>query len=55
MSGKALEMEHLFLCTFCVRGTWREGSYNEDSKVLVHVVEGSGNGEFLLYASTMGT
>jgi hypothetical protein len=53
MSGKALEMEHLFLYTDCVRGTWREGSYNEDSEV--HVIEGSGNGAFLLHGSTMGT
>jgi hypothetical protein len=50
---KALEMEHLFLYTGCVRGTWREGSYNEDSEV--HVMKGSGNGAILLHRSSMGT
>jgi hypothetical protein len=53
MSRQALEMEHLFLYTGCVRGSWREGSYNEDSEV--HVMEGSENGASLLYDSTTGT
>jgi hypothetical protein len=46
MSKKALEMEHLSPFRGSVRGTWREGSYTEGSER--HVMEGSGNGAFLL-------
>jgi len=46
MSRKALEMEHLSLYTGSVRETWMESSYTEDSER--HVMEGSGNGTFLL-------
>ena len=53
MSRKALKKERLFLYASCVRGTWRAGSYIEDSEV--HVMEGSGNGAFLLYGSVRGT
>jgi len=48
-----LEIEHPFLYKGYVRGTWREGSYNEDSEV--HVMEGSGNGAFLIYGYTTRT
>jgi hypothetical protein len=41
MSRKALEMEYLILYKGSVRGTWKEGSYTEDSEKLV--MEGSGN------------
>jgi hypothetical protein len=41
MSRKAMEMEHLFVYTGFVRGTWREGSNTEGSER--HVMEGSGN------------
>jgi hypothetical protein len=34
-----------------VRGTWREGSYTEDSAR--RVIEGSGNGVFLFYRGSM--
>jgi hypothetical protein len=43
---KAFEMEHLSFFRGSVRGTWREGSYTEDS--MGHLIEGSGNGAFLL-------
>jgi len=43
LSRKAFDLS---LCRGCVRGTWREGSYTEDS--LRHLMEGSGNGAFLL-------
>jgi hypothetical protein len=46
MSRKALEMEHLSPYEGPVRGTWREGSYTEDSKR--PVIEGPGNGAFNL-------
>jgi hypothetical protein len=46
MSRKAFEMEHLSLSHIgSVRGTWREGSYTEDSER--HVIEGSGNAAIL--------
>jgi hypothetical protein len=44
MSRKNLEMDHP-LYRGPMRGTWREGSYTEDSER--HVIEGSGNGAFL--------
>jgi hypothetical protein len=43
---KDLEMEHLSPYRASVRGTWREGSYAEDS--VRHVMEGAGNGAFPL-------
>jgi len=46
MSRKALEMEHLYLYRGSVRGTWREGSYTEDSDR--QITEGSGNTAFVL-------
>jgi hypothetical protein len=46
MSRKALEMEPLPLHTGPMRGTWRKGSYTEDSDR--HVLEGFENREFLL-------
>lgn len=46
-------MAHVFLHNDYVRGTWREGSYNEYSEV--HVMEGYGNGAVLIYGYTMGT
>jgi len=46
MPKKGLEMEHLSPLRGSVRGTWAEGSYTEGSKR--HVMEGSGNGAFLL-------
>jgi hypothetical protein len=45
MSRMVLEMEHCSLCRGSVRGTWREGSYTEDSER--QVTEGSGNSAFL--------
>jgi hypothetical protein len=44
LSRKAFEMVHLSLCRGSVRGTWREGSYTEDS--MRHLMEGCGNGAF---------
>jgi hypothetical protein len=46
MSRKALEMEHHSPYRGYVRGTWREGSYTEDSER--HVTERSGNEALLL-------
>jgi hypothetical protein len=46
-------MEHLSIYRGCVRGTWREGSYTEDAKR--HIMEGSGEGAFLLQGSIRGT
>jgi hypothetical protein len=46
MARKALEMENLSLCRGSVRGTWREGSYTEDSER--QVMEGSGSRAFVL-------
>jgi len=46
MSMKILEMERLYPYRGSVRGTWREGSYTEDS--VRHVMEGAGNGAFPL-------
>jgi len=42
---KALEMEHLSLYGGSVRGTWKEGLYNENSKRCV--IQGSRNGAFV--------
>jgi hypothetical protein len=53
MSRKALEMEHISLYRGCVRRTWREGSYTEACKR--HVMEGSGQGAFVLQGSIRGT
>jgi len=53
MSWKALEMEHLSPYRGSMRETWRESFYTEDSER--HVMEGSGNGTFLLYGSKKGT
>jgi hypothetical protein len=41
MSRKALEKQHLSLYTGSVKGTWKEGSYTEDSER--YVIEGSVN------------
>jgi hypothetical protein len=38
-------MEHHSLYGGSVRGTWKEGMYNEDSKR--HVIQGSRNGDFI--------
>jgi len=43
---KALTIEHPSPCIGCVRGSWNEGSYAEDSKR--HAIEGAGNGAFPL-------
>jgi len=53
MSSKALEMEHLILYTGSIRGTWKVGSYTEDSKKLV--MEDSGNRASLLQGHVRGT
>jgi hypothetical protein len=44
-------MEHLSLYRGSMRGTWRKGSYTEDSKR--HVTEGPGNGAFLFYRGSI--
>jgi hypothetical protein len=46
MSRKTLEMEHHSPYRGYVRGTWREGSYNENSER--NIMESSGNKAFLL-------
>ena len=46
-------MEHLSIYTDFVRGTWRKGSNTEDSER--YVMEGSGNGAFLLQGSIRAT
>jgi hypothetical protein len=53
MSRKALEMKNLSPYTGSVRGNWRDGSYSGDSER--HVIEDSGNTEFLLLGSKRGT
>jgi hypothetical protein len=45
ISRQALEMESLSPYRGSVRGTWREGSYTEESTR--HLIEGSVNGAFL--------
>jgi hypothetical protein len=45
MSRKALEMEHLCLFRGSSMGTWREGSYTEDSE---RCIARHGNRAFLL-------
>jgi hypothetical protein len=52
MSRKVLEMEHLSSYSGSVKGTWREGSFTEDSER--HVLEGSGKGALLLQGSVRG-
>jgi hypothetical protein len=51
MLGKALEREHLSFYRGSMKGTWREGSYIEDSER--HISEGSGNEAFSFYRSTI--
>jgi hypothetical protein len=46
-------MEHFFLYRGSVKGTWMDSSYTDDSER--HVIEGSGNGAFLLKGSVRGT
>jgi len=48
MPMNVLEMECFSPHRGSVRGTWREGSYTEDS--VRHVREGTGNGAFLYRA-----
>jgi hypothetical protein len=43
---KVLEMERLSTYKRLVKGTWRQGSYTEDS--VRHAVESAGNGAFHL-------
>jgi len=45
-SRKALKMERLSPYRSSMMGTWREGSYTENSRK--HLIEGSENGAFLL-------
>jgi hypothetical protein len=45
MSKEALEVEHFSLYKGSIRGTWREGTYTEDSER--HVLEGSSIGAFV--------
>jgi hypothetical protein len=49
----SLEMQHLSLYEGSVKGIWREGPFTEDFKR--HIIEGSGNGAFLLLKSVRGT
>ena len=52
MSRKALDMENLSPYSGFMRGTWREGSYTDDSEG--HKTEGSGTGSLLLWGSIRG-
>ena len=52
MSRKALDMENLSPYSGFLRGTWREGSYTDDSAR--HETEGSGTGSLLLWGSIRG-
>jgi len=52
MSRKALDMENLSPYSGFLRGTWREGSYADDSAR--HETEGSGTGSLLLWGSIRG-
>jgi hypothetical protein len=46
-------MEHFFLYRASVKRTWVDSSYTDDSER--HVIEGSGNGAFLLKRSVRAT
>ena len=48
---KALEVAYVSLYKGSVRGTWREGTYTEDSERHVILVEGSGIGAFVCIVS----